>query len=200
MTTFLLIRHGSNDVSGRGLAGRAPGVHLNEVGRREAERLADQLSSKGIQHIVSSPMERCLETAAPLARRLNLQVLVANALTEMDFGDWTGKPFAELDSNSDWKRWNACRTLGQTPGGETMLTAQARVVGELQRLRGSFPDHCVAVFSHCDPLRAALCYYLGIPLDFLRRLELRPASVTALLMDDWNVQVRSLGREILELE
>ncbi|HWH67867.1 MAG TPA: histidine phosphatase family protein, partial [Candidatus Sulfotelmatobacter sp.] len=96
MTIFYLIRHGENDWVGKAIAGRSPGVHLNAAGRQQAEQLAKQLAAHPIQQLFSSPLERARETAEPLARRLGLEVQIAPALTEMDFGQWTGKTLAEL--------------------------------------------------------------------------------------------------------
>jgi probable phosphoglycerate mutase len=91
MTTFLLIRHGANDLVGKVLAGRTPGVHLNDPGRRQAEGLALRLANAGVQGVFSSPRERCRETAEPLARRLGLKVQIAGELQEIDHGAWTGQ-------------------------------------------------------------------------------------------------------------
>src|SRR5262249_1456819 len=106
-TTFYLIRHGSNDFFAHTLVGRKPGVQLNEKGRGEAERLAAKLAGEKLQRIFSSPLERCLETAAPLAQRTGLKVETADALLEVDFGEWTGRTFVDLDAHSaEWKQWN----------------------------------------------------------------------------------------------
>src|SRR5690242_20290484 len=107
MTTFYLIRHGSNDFYQRGLVGRKPGVHLNDLGRREAIALADALAGEHLDAIFSSPLERCRETAEPLAKKISRPVRVAEALNEVDFGEWTDKTFAELDPQETWKQWNA---------------------------------------------------------------------------------------------
>src|SRR5512139_2621135 len=89
MPIFLLIRHGENDFVKTGrLAGRIPGVHLNEAGRRQADRLAEKLAGSAIQAVYSSPLERALETAEPIASVLDREVIVRPDLIEMDFGEW----------------------------------------------------------------------------------------------------------------
>ena len=96
MTTFFLIRHASNDLFKHTLVGRSPGVYLNEIGKSEAKQLAVNLAVQDLTHILTSPLERCVETAQPIAKRLNLKVEHSEPLKEVNFGDWTGRKFAEL--------------------------------------------------------------------------------------------------------
>ncbi len=193
MSTFLLIRHGENDLVGHAIAGRGPGIHLNETGRDQANRLADHLANSSIQQILSSPLERTRETAEPLAQRLGLPIQLSDRLLEVDFGDWTGKQIAELDRVGDWKQWNTWRSIGRIPNGESMFEVQARVVDEIEGLRRRFPDQKLALFSHGDPIRAAITYYLGMPLDMLLRLEISSASVTTFVVDDWTVRFHGIN-------
>ena len=193
MTTFYLVRHGRNDFLPHTLVGRKPGVSLNDEGRAEADRVAAQLASEGIQMIYSSPMERCRETAAPLAAKLKLEVNIAEGLNEVNFGDWTGRKIAELERIEQWKQWDRCRGGGRIPNGETMLEAQARVVAFVQKLAADFPDHRIALFSHADPLRAVLLYFLGIPCEFIQRLEMHPASISVLTLSPGEARVRCVN-------
>jgi len=193
MTTFYLIRHATNDYLPHTLVGRKPGVRLNDAGRREAESLANALAAEGIQNVFSSPMERCRETAEPLAWKLKLEVRVMEALTEVDFGDWTGRKIAELNSQDAWKQWNTFRSGARAPNGESMWEVQMRMVGALENLRRDFAGQRVALFSHGDPLRASIIYFLGMPLEFIRRIELSTASVSVLAFTEWDVQVLQLG-------
>ncbi len=96
MTTFLLIRHGLCDPVGKAIAGRTPGIHLNDIGRAQALALANRLSGLPVAAIRSSPLERALETAQPLANAFGLQVVEDERLNEVDFGDWTGRTLTEL--------------------------------------------------------------------------------------------------------
>jgi broad specificity phosphatase PhoE len=194
MTTFYLVRHGSNDFFSHTLVGRRPGVHLNEAGRREADDLATALAPEKIQQIFTSPLERCRETAAPMARKFGLEARVSEALIEVEFGEWTGRTFVELDALESWKQWNAFRSGGRAPGGETMLEVQSRMVGLIATLRREFSGQRIALVSHGDPLRAVLLYFLGTPLEFIRRIELSPASVTVLTVTDWDAQIQCLNR------
>ncbi len=194
MTTFYLIRHGSNDMLPRALAGRLPGVHLNEQGRAEAERAADRLKAKPIRHIFSSPMERCRETAEPLARALNLPVQISEAINEVDFGDWQGAQMKALNADERWRRWMKFRGGHQLPKGENTLGVQARVVSEMIRLKDQWPDGHLALVSHGDPIRAALCHWLGVPLDFMVRFEVAPGSVSVVLLGDEQPLVQCINQ------
>jgi broad specificity phosphatase PhoE len=192
-STFYLIRHASTDVIGHTLAGRQPGVHLNEAGRLETARLAQSLARKRIAHLVCSPLERARETAAPLALQLGLEPQISEALNEIDFGDWTGGTIAELESVEAWKQWNVFRSGNRIPNGETMLEVQSRMVAEIERLRCQFTGQAVALVSHGDPLRAALVYFLGAALEHVQRIEVSPASVSVLTISDWGAQVRCMN-------
>ena len=193
MTTFYLLRHASNDLVGKAIAGRMPGVSLNHQGQREAERLATRLGGEPIQMIFSSPLERAVETAVPLAKRLGLDIQISDALNEIDFGVWTKLTFEQLAELPAWQRWNSFRSGSRVPNGETMLEVQARVVGEIQRLRAEYPEQRLALFSHADPLRAALAYFLGVSLDLFQRIEMAPASVSILHLSEHGPRVECLN-------
>lgn len=193
MTTFYLIRHGENDLVGHTIAGRSPAVHLNAHGKQQARRLAEHLAGHKIQHLVSSPLERARETAEPLAQRLGLTIEFSDGLLEVNFGEWTRKRLTELDALDGWRQWNSFRSGHRAPGGESMLEVQARFVGEMQRLRQKWPEHTVALFSHGDALRAGICYWLGLPLDLLLRLELSTASYTVVHIGDFGARFQCIN-------
>jgi broad specificity phosphatase PhoE len=188
MAIFYLIRHGSNDSLGKTLAGRTA-VSLNAQGREEARRTAEALASKGIQRIISSPLERTRETAAPLAERLGLPIEFDEQFLEIDFGDWTGQTMTALERSPAWIAFNRYRSGVRIPRGETMLEAQSRVVAGLEVLRAGDPDTTFAIFSHGDPIKTALAYYLGIPLDLFTRIETSPCGYSILRLEDWGPQI-----------
>lgn len=186
-TTVLLVRHASHDWLGRGIAGRLAGVSLNARGQAEAEALAHWLIGAGIAEIVSSPRERARETAAPLARRLRLAVRTDPAMDEVEFGAWTGKLFAALEGNPEWRLWCDRRSIAQPPEGETIMQVQARIVGALSDLATARAGKTIAIFSHGDVIKAALAHYLGMSLDGLEKFDIAPASVSILAVDrDWS--------------
>src|SRR3954469_15033512 len=106
MTTFLLIRHALCDLVGRSIAGRRPGVHLNEAGKQQALALAERLSRLSLAALYSSPLERAIETAQAIGSRNGLEILPAHGFNEVDFGNWTGRTIAELEPLPDWRRFN----------------------------------------------------------------------------------------------
>ncbi len=193
MTTFLLIRHAANELTGKVLYGRMPGVRLSPQGRAQAERLVGQLSAVRLDAIYSSPLERALETAEPLARDRGLEIRTSQALTEIETGEWTGLAIPDLAASQPWQLFNSYRSGTRAPGGELMLEAQLRMVAELDRLRLSHPDQTLAVVSHGDPIRAAILHFAGIPTDFFLRLEISPASVSVLELNDHGARITRLN-------
>jgi len=185
MTTFLLIRHASHDLLGRTLTGWMPGVHLNEVGRMEAERLADRLVAFPLDSVYSSPLDRSIETARPIAARVGCDIEVRESLGEFHFGSWAGRNFTDLEGAEGWSEFNTRRSDGRAPGGESMSEVQNRILTELGRIRSCHPESTVAVVSHGDVLKAAIAHVLGLHLDYLERFDLSPASVTRIAWNDW---------------
>jgi broad specificity phosphatase PhoE len=196
VTYFYLIRHAANDLMGHTIAGWTPGVHLNAEGEKQALRLAEHLRDSGIQHLFTSPLERTRETAAPIAKMLGLEARVAKEIGEIRFGKWTGRRFDELAPEPEWQQWNAFRSGARPPDGESYLEVQARCVGLVQRLAGEVPGSSIALVSHGDPIRSVLLFYLGMPLDFVHRLEIGPASVSILALGDTGAQLMSLNRQV----
>lgn len=193
MALFYLIRHGTNDVLAHSIAGRNPGVHLNESGRQQAGEIAEVLASNKISRIVSSPLDRARETAEPLATRLGLQVFLSDRVNEVDFGDWTGLTMKTLDALPEWKRWNVFRSGVRIPKGETIAEVQSRMIAEMQDLQRDHPDDVVAIFSHGDPIRTALAYWLGISLDSLLKFEVATASISIVALGDWGAVVKGIN-------
>jgi probable phosphoglycerate mutase len=176
--TVLLIRHGMTDAVGKYLAGRAPGLHLNDEGRRQVERLVPRISHVPIRAVVSSPLERTVETAEPIARDHRLPVELEPDLTEIDYGDWTGATVDDLVRNERWPRFNANRELVAPPGGELLSEVQSRAVGALSRMERRYGSGPIAVCSHGDVIRAVLLFALGMPLGLVERLQVSPARIS----------------------
>jgi probable phosphoglycerate mutase len=189
MTTFLLVRHATNDAIGKRVVCWLPGVHLNDAGRAQAARLVDRLAGWRIDAIHSSPLERARETAAPLAAARGLDVQVDDALGEFRYGEWTGRSLDELRQIPEWRRYHAFRSSVRIPGGELLLEVQARMIDALERLRASHPEATIAIFSHAESIRVALAHYLGVPLDLSLRLVVDPASVSVVRLHEWGPEV-----------
>jgi broad specificity phosphatase PhoE len=193
VTTFLLVRHGHTDVIGRRLMGRLPGVRLSEEGRRQAESLPERLAGWKLDAIYSSPLERALETAEALSARRGLPVQVTEAFIELDFGSWSGLALDQLEGMAEWHAFNRFRSNLRAPGGELMTEVQARVVIEMARLAGLHPEQTVAIFSHADVIKAAVLHYAGMPVDFMFRIEISPASLSVIRLEDWGAQIVCLN-------
>lgn len=179
MMYLLLIRHAENDWVGERLAGWTPDVHLNDKGRTQAAALVQQLSGTPLRAIYSSPLERTLETAQPLAQAQGLTVQVREGLGEARYGSWTGRAIKELKEDELWPVVQVYPAGARFPDGESMREVQARIVAELDSIRDAHPEQTVAVFSHSDPIKMAAAFYTGVPLDLFQRLTISPASVTA---------------------
>ncbi|MGZ8939210.1 MAG: histidine phosphatase family protein [Limisphaerales bacterium] len=194
MADFYFVRHGSNDYLGKALAGRLENVHLNDQGRAEAELTAGVFATLGIQRIISSPLERALETAEPLATKTGLKIEIAPEIVEIDFGDWTGKEMKELEASPAWNKFNLYRSGTRIPNGETMIEAQARMIAFLEKLRRENSNRVIALFSHGDPIKLVFAYFLGVPLDLFTRIEISPGSYSILRLEDRGPQVLAINR------
>lgn len=194
MTTLLLLRHAETDAVGKSIAGLSRGWHLNQRGKSQAQELAKSLSELPIRAIYTSPLERAVETAEPIAMHHKLELQRSNEIGELDPGSWTGEEFHELHHREDWRRFNTLRSLSKPPGGESMLEVQRRMVGKLEQIRQKHAEEFVAMVSHADPIRALLTYLLGIPLDLGLRMEISPASVSVVELTEWSVRVMCVNR------
>lgn len=179
MAVLLLIRHGVTDATGKHLYGRGPGVHLSRRGRDQAEGLAERVAGVRLDAIYSSPLERCMETAEPVAGAAGLPVRTLPGVLEVDVGRWTGRTFASLRRTRQWRLIHEVPSATAFPGGESLAAAQLRTVAALEEVAERHPRGAVAVVSHGDPIRLALAHYAGIHLDLFRRLEAAPGSISA---------------------
>jgi probable phosphoglycerate mutase len=193
VTRLLLIRHGQTDAVDRYLAGTAAGVPLNETGRAQAERLAVLLRQVPLSAVASSPLTRTRETAAPIAESHGLDVQVVPRLTEFDVGQWTGRTFRELEPDPEWRRFNAVRSIVRPPGGELMIEVQQRAVSALFDLAAEHSEQTIAVVSHADVIRAALMFFLGIPIDLLHRLDIAPARISIVTLNGYTPVVTQVN-------
>jgi probable phosphoglycerate mutase len=181
-TRFLLIRHGANDfLTQRRLAGWLPGVHLNELGRAQAQATGQRLAAAPLAAIYSSPLERCRETAEAIAAPHGLAVQVLDEIGEARCGDWTGQLISELQGTEMWRTIQSAPSLARFPGGESFYETQARMVAAFERLRVAHAGQLIAVVSHSDPLKLALAYYIGQHLDQFQRLVIQPAAISELV-------------------
>src|SRR3989304_936978 len=150
MPLILLIRHGENDyVKKSRLSGRMPGIHLNEKGRAQAQTLAEKLKSAPIKAVYSSPLERAIETAEPLANALGLEVISRPGLIETDIGEWQGKTIKGLSRLKIWRKVLSAPSLMRFPGGESFIETQYRICQEIEWMRTQHePKVLIACISY----------------------------------------------------
>lgn len=193
MTLLLLIRHGANDwVHGR-LAGRIPGVHLNEEGRKQAQAVAERLTELPIEAIYASPLDRTVETAQAIAAPRGLPLRLVESLQEVDYGEWQGAELKELYKHELWPGVQFYPSGTRFPNGETLGEAQMRMVTTLDMLRARHPKAVIAVVSHADIIKLAVAYYCGMHIDLFQRLEIGTCSVTALLFTKMGPRLLALN-------
>ncbi|MFF1383507.1 MSMEG_4193 family putative phosphomutase [Arthrobacter sp. NPDC058288] len=179
-TLLFLVRHGETPTTGTVLPGRAPGLHLSDRGRVQAERVAERLAGLAVDAIYSSPLERTRETAEPTSARTGLPVNEDAGLIECDFGEWTGSALADLAGLPQWQTVQHSPSAFRFPDGESFAEMQARIVGALEALRTAHAGGVVVCFSHADPIKAAVAHALGTQLDQFQRIVVSPGSVSAI--------------------
>jgi probable phosphoglycerate mutase len=182
VTTLLLIRHGLTAMTGPVLAGRTPGVHLDERGQAQARAVAERLTPLPLAAIVTSPLERCRETAVAIrAGRDGTALRQDKRFIECEYGEWTGRPLKELSKQPLWKVVQAHPSAAVFPGGEAMAAVQARAVSAVRSWNAELgADATYAVVSHGDVIKAVLADALGLHLDQFQRLAVDPCSVTVI--------------------
>ncbi len=159
-------------------------------------KVSEWLAHLPISKVISSPLERAQQTASQLARRLGIAIQTEPDFNEFDFGQWSGLSFPELHAQPGWATWQSARSLCRPPGGETIVEVQARVVSLLSRLAESHGDKHIALFGHGDPIKTALVYGLGAPLDNVTRVEIEPASVSTVEITAKGVRVLRVNRVV----
>jgi probable phosphoglycerate mutase len=180
----LLVRHGETPTTGTVLPGRAPGLHLSQRGRVQAERIAERLAGLRLDGVYSSPLERTLETAEPTAASTGIGVTEDAGLIECDFGEWTGADLAGLAGLPEWQTVQHSPSTFRFPNGESFAEMQARIVGALEVLRATHDGGVVVCFSHADPIKAAVAHALGTHLDLFQRIVINPGSVSVISYPD----------------
>lgn len=186
MATVILARHGRTSANTSGvLAGRSKGVHLDDLGEKQAAGAGARVAGIALAAIVSSPLERCRETAAAISRAQSARVAVRTEreVVEVDYGEWTGQPMKELVKQPLWKTVQAHPAGVVFPGGESMARMSARVVAAVRRWDAAIeeehgPEAVWLLSSHGDPIKAILADALGMHLDAFQRIVVDPGSLS----------------------
>lgn len=183
VATVLLVRHGLTAMTGPLLAGHTPGVHLDERGTKQAAAVAERLRPMPLAAMVSSPLERCRETAAAIAGGRDGEVQTDDRLAEVRYGDWTGRPLKELAKEPLWSVVQQHPSAAVFPGGEGLAATQARAVAAVRewdaKVASQAGDDAVwLACSHGDVIKALLADALGMHLDLFQRISVDPCSVS----------------------
>lgn len=196
MPLLLLIRHGENDYTKtHKLAGHTPDVHLNARGQSQAQALAAALKDVPIKAIYSSPLERAMETATPIAAVRRLEVQTEPGLMETNVGKWQGRSLASLRLQKIWKVVQSAPSRARFPEGETFYECQTRIVAALDAIvRKHKPQDIIACVFHADPIKLAVAHYIGLPLDHFQRLSCDTASLTALYVNEAGASLLKLNQ------
>ena len=203
MTTVLLVRHGLTAMTGPVLAGWTPGVVLNDKGRAQAAALAARLAPVPLAAVVSSPLERCAETAAAITADRDIAVQIDERLGECRYGDWTGQELRKLAKDPLWKVVQAHPSAAVFPGGESLRATQARAVDAIRAWNAELgADATYLVVSHADVIKAVVADALGLHLDLFQRIQIDPCSVTVLRYTELRpfvVRVNDTGGDVTDL-
>lgn len=184
MATVILARHGRTEANAKGiLAGRLPGIHLDDLGQQQATAAASRLAGVPVAAAVSSPLERCKETAKLLLDGSGVRVRTDRGLTECDYGSWSGQPMKRLVKEELWKVVQAHPAGVRFPGGESMAEMSARSIRTIRdwdaRVTAEHGDGAVwLAVAHGDVIKAILADALGMHLDVFQRIVVDPASLS----------------------
>jgi probable phosphomutase (TIGR03848 family) len=181
MSTLLLVRHGLTAMTGPVLAGRTPGLHLDDRGIKQAEALAQRLSSVPLTAIVTSPLERCVETATAVREAQSKDVAwhVDERLIECGYGDWTGKAIKDLVKDPLWKVVQAQPSAVRFPNGESLPEMSSRAIAAVRDWDEQLGEDAVWIAcTHGDVIKAILADALGLHLDQYQRIVPDPCSVS----------------------
>lgn len=199
-TVVLLVRHGVTPTTGKVLPGRAPGLHLSEAGRAQAERVAERIGAlrPAPSAIYSSPMERTRETAAPIAKALGLRVRTNPGLLDAAVGEWEGKSLKLLARKPEWRTVIGWPTGFRFPGGESFAEMATRAVDTVLALAEEHRGERIVCVSHADPIQSVVAAMAGVPLDMSQRIAISPASVSALVLGGGRPMVLCVNSTSLE--
>ena len=197
MPLLLLIRHGENDFVKTGkLPGHTPGVHLNERGQKQAQALGEALKNVPLKAIYSSPLERAMETAEPIASPHNLSIIQEPALADANVGKWQGKSLKSLRLTNAWRIVQHSPSRFTFPEGESFIELQGRIIKALEGIvkKHHKPKDILAVVFHADPIKLAVSHFLGLPLDHFQRLSCDTGSISALYVSEMGANLIKLNQ------
>jgi probable phosphomutase (TIGR03848 family) len=205
VTTVVLVRHGLTAMTGPVLAGWTPGLHLDDRGEVQAAALAERLRPVPFDAVVSSPLDRCLDTAGAMLQGRDQQLQVDDRLGECRYGDWTGRPLKELAKDPLWKvvQNHPSAVVFPGPAGEALRDTQSRAVAAVRDWNARLgPAATWLACSHGDVIKAVVADALGLHLDGFQRISVDPCSVTVIRYTELRpfvVRVNDTGGGVADL-
>jgi probable phosphomutase (TIGR03848 family) len=206
VTTVILLRHGRTTANTGGvLAGWTPGVRLDETGEAQVAAVGERLAKVPLAAVVSSPLERCAQTAAAIVDGRDIDVQTDDRLGEARYGDWTGRAIKELTKEPLWRVVQQHPSAAVFPGpeGEGLAQTQARAVAAVRAWNVTLgPDAVWLACSHGDVIKAILADALGLHLDQFQRIVVDPASISVVTYTDTRpfvVRVNDTGGDVSAL-
>ena len=208
MTTLILLRHGRSSANAAGvLAGRTPGVELDEAGKEQSERMVERLTGGPLAVVVSSPALRCEQTVAPLLAERGLTAVTEPGLAEVDYGSWTGAALKDLAKEPLWRVVQAHPSAAVFPEGEGLAGMQARAVAAVRRHDARIaaehgPRAVWLACSHGDVIKSVLADALASHLDNFQRIVVDPCSISVVQYTETRpfvVRVNDLGGDVAGL-
>ncbi|MGZ4572446.1 MAG: histidine phosphatase family protein [Blastococcus sp.] len=203
MTTVVFLRHGRTTANAGGvLAGWTPGVELDDTGRTQVQAVGERLAKVPLTALVSSPLERCMQTAEAVSAGRGLEVQTDDRLGEARYGDWTGRTIKELVKEPLWKvvQQHPSAAVFPGPGGEGLAETQARAVAAVRAWNAALgPEAVWLACSHGDVIKAVLADALGLHLDQFQRIVVDPASISVVTYTDTRpfvVRVNDTGGDV----
>ena len=192
MTTFLLLRHAHSSANEKGLlAGQLTGIGLSKIGIEQSDGLVKNFADSRIDRIISSPLQRCLETVTPLAHQRKKKIHTNAAFIEMDYGTWSGKKLTDLARKREWKEIQKTPASFIFPEGEGFHEAQRRVERELKKLSRKYPRQTILIVTHGDIIKLALATTSETPLNNFQRYVVDTCSLSEI---HWNARGRWVMR------
>jgi probable phosphomutase (TIGR03848 family) len=206
VTTVVLLRHGRTTANTGGvLAGWTPGVQLDDTGRAQVEAVAARLAAVPLAAVVSSPLERCMQTAEAVVAGREVVLQTDDRFGEARYGDWTGRALKELVKDPLWKVVQQHPSAAVFPGaeGEGLAQTQARAVAAVREWNAKLgPDAVWLACSHGDVIKAVLADALGLHLDQFQRIVVDPASISIVTYTDTRpfvVRLNDVGGDVSAL-
>lgn len=188
-----MVRHATCAHIDDTLLGRAVDAPLDAGGERQAEALAARLRSEAPLRVECSPRRRTLQTAQAIADGAHCEMRIAPPLDELDFGEWSGRTFAQLERDHGWRRWNEDRDQARTPAGIGIAMLQASVNHYLATLAGTCRGATLVLVTHAEIIRSIVLHCLGAPASDYPRFAIDPASITRLSFDANGARVETVN-------